>query len=128
MAVDLAERTVFFENYILQTRSSIRFAWILAFAVFASGVFCAILINVVLGHDPQNNATQLVGTIGSCLVALLSAAPLKDYFGQRSKITTFQYLKSRYSSLSENPKAGNDPEIEKLEAIFYDILKKPIGA
>ncbi len=125
MAVDLTERVNFFENYIVQTRNSIRLAWVLAFAVFTSGVVCAILINVVFG---PLNSTSIVGTIGSGLVTLLSAAPLKDYFSQRSKITTFQYIKSRYSKLSEDPNGNDDPEIEKLESIFYDLLKGPIGA
>ncbi|HEX6126929.1 MAG TPA: hypothetical protein VFZ23_16265 [Pyrinomonadaceae bacterium] len=124
MALDLAQRAAFFDGFVEQTKTSIRFAWILAFAVFLTGVFCAVLINFL---GPEDN-TRLVGTIGSGLVTLLSAAPLKDYFGQRARINTFVYMKSRYERLSEKRDPEDDPEIEKLESIFYDLLKKNTGA
>src|SRR5215813_14220434 len=101
MAVGLAQRAVFFDSFIVQTRASIRLAWILALAVFASGVICAILINVFSESAGLEGNSKLIGTIGSCLVSLLSAAPLKDYFGQRARINAFQYITGRYERLSE---------------------------
>jgi hypothetical protein len=125
MAVDLTERVVFFEKHISETRTSIRFAWILAFAVFVTGVVCAVAIYSL---SSEEGYTKLVGTVGSGLVTLLSAVPLKDYFGQRSTIITFEYIKSRYEKLNSDPKGKNDPELEKLETIFYTLVVKPIGA
>jgi hypothetical protein len=100
----------------------------LAIAVFICGISCAILINLIFGSDETEKNAKFVGTIGSCLVTLLSAAPLKDYFGQRSKITTLRYMKNRYSKLSKDPNGKDDPEFQKLESIFNDLLKKLVGA
>ena len=122
MGVDLTERVNFFENYILLTKNSIRLSFVLAFAVFASGVICAILLNVVFSNESDGRA-KLVGSIGSCLVTLLSAAPLKDYFSQRAKINNFQFLKARYEKLNATTEGRDEAEVEKLEAIFWGLVK-----
>lgn len=122
MAVDLTERVNFFEDYILLTKSSIRLSFVLAFAVFASGVICAILVNKFLLNETDAWA-KVVGSVGSGLVTLLSAAPLKDYFSQRAKINNFQFLKARYEKLNATAEGRDEAEVEKLEAIFWGLVK-----
>ena len=118
MAVDFTERVVFFEKHIVETKTSIRFAWLQALAVFFTGVVCAVLVYTF----SENGLTTLIGTISSCLVSLLSAFPLKDYFGRRSTIITYEYLRNRYEKLNKNSKGKNEQELQKLEEIFYRLI------
>ena len=118
MPIDFNGRSAVIEQYILQLKSSLRLAWILAFAVFACGIISAILINSI-----APNEAKLIGTICSCIVTLLSALPLKDFFSQKAKISTYEFIKTRYEKLNESPKKAEDLDLEKLEGIFWKLVE-----
>ena len=127
MALDFRQRADFFEERIRQEKFSIRLSCILAGAVVACGILSAILINQIFNED-TNGMTKTIGTVASCLVALFSGFPLKDYPSLKNKIQAFRTFKLNYEELERNPERADDLELEKLEDIYWTLRKKVVGA
>jgi hypothetical protein len=122
--VNCRERISFYDQRIVQEKSSIHLAWALAGAAIVSGVVLWIFISLFVSND----AAKSVGTLGAGFVPLLAGFPIKDYLAQKAKISNYEYFRSCYETLHEFPEREKDMELDKLENIYWDLRKKLSGA
>lgn len=119
------EQVVFFEQTILEHKGSIRIACILSAAVVACGIIAAIFINY---SDSVNGYTKTVATIAACFSTLFSGFPLRDYPSQRNKIRMLNTFIDRYRKIEQDPSRAEEFEFDKLQEIYWSLVKKTAGA
>jgi hypothetical protein len=116
------EQVSFFEQRIQEQKSSIRLACILAAAVLACGIIAAVFINYNV-----DGYTKTIGTIAACFSTLFSSFPLRDYPGQRNKINMLNTFIDRYKKIEKDPKKAEELELDKLQEIYWSLIKKTAG-
>lgn len=118
------EQVQFFQDAVSAQKSSIRLACILAGAVLACGVIAAIFVNYSEGF---NGYTKTIGTIAACFSTLFSGFPLRDYPSQRSKMRMLNSFIDRYRKIEKDPEKAQELEFNKLEEIYWSLVKKTAG-
>lgn len=119
------EQVSFFEQTIVEHKGSIRIACILAVAVVTCGIIAAIFINY---SDSVNGYTKTVATIAACFSTLFSGFPLRDYPSQRNKIRMLNTFIDRYRKIEQDPSRAEEFEFDKLQEIYWSLVKKTAGA
>jgi hypothetical protein len=118
------EQVQFFQEAIIAQKSSLRLACILAGAVLACGITAAVFVNY---SDAVNGFTKTAGTIAACFSTLFSGFPLRDYPSQRSKIKMLGSFIDRYKKIEKNPELAEELEFNKLQEIYWSLVKKTAG-
>jgi hypothetical protein len=119
------EQVHFFEQAIDEHKTSIRLACLLSAGVVTCGIIAAIFINFT---DSVNGYTKTISTVAACFSTLFSGFPLRDFPSQRNKIKMLRTFISRYQRIEQDPAKAAEFEIDKLQEIYWSLVKKTAGA